>query len=396
MTRQELVDAFSLEGINRTNAVVNFTEEDPFDPKAVWLNAEHIRALPVGELAAQLLPFVHAAGFDVDPARMLADHAADPGAHQAAARRAHRRRFLLRRRASALRQRRADPAKRRRRLAAARSRKGAAKCWPPPNFTHDGLEAALRAAAVTLGIKAGQMFEPIRVAVCGRKTAPPLFGTLEVLGRETCLQRIAPGHRKVEGIYEYVDNPELASRAPSNFIRDIILDDLKTNKYGGRVHTRFPPEPNGYLHIGHAKSICLNFGLAAEFGGKSNLRFDDTNPEKEEHEYVDSIMDDVRWLGFDWEDRLLLRLRLFRPALRVGRAADQGRQGLRLRSDRRGSPPVPRHPHRARQREPLPQPLRRRESRPVRAHEAGEFPTARAPCAPRSTWPRPTSTCATR
>src|SRR5436189_4028017 len=91
---------------------------------------------------------------------------------------------------------------------------------------------------------------------------------------------------------------------PSNFIRDIILDDLKTGKFQGRVHTRFPPEPNGYLHIGHAKSICLNFGLASEFGGKTNLRFDDTNPEKEEVEYVDSIMRDVRWLGFDWEDRL--------------------------------------------------------------------------------------------
>ena len=90
----------------------------------------------------------------------------------------------------------------------------------------------------------------------------------------------------------------------TNFIREIILDDLKTGKYRGRVHTRFPPEPNGYLHIGHAKSICLNFGLAAEFGGKTNLRFDDTNPEKEEREYVDSIRDNVRWLGFDWEDRM--------------------------------------------------------------------------------------------
>jgi glutaminyl-tRNA synthetase len=98
-------------------------------------------------------------------------------------------------------------------------------------------------------------------------------------------------------------NPEPSS-GPSNFIRDIVVDDLKTNKYQGRVHTRFPPEPNGYLHIGHAKSICLNFGLAAEFGGKTNLRFDDTNPCKEEVEYVDSIIRDVRWMGFDWEDRL--------------------------------------------------------------------------------------------
>jgi len=89
-----------------------------------------------------------------------------------------------------------------------------------------------------------------------------------------------------------------------NFIRAIIEDDLKTNNYNGRVHTRFPPEPNGYLHIGHAKSICLNFGLAADYRGLCNLRFDDTNPSKEEVEYVESIMEDVRWLGFDWEDRL--------------------------------------------------------------------------------------------
>jgi glutaminyl-tRNA synthetase len=95
-----------------------------------------------------------------------------------------------------------------------------------------------------------------------------------------------------------------AETGPSNFIREIILDDLKTDKYQGRVHTRFPPEPNGYLHIGHAKSITLNFGLAQEFGGQCNLRFDDTNPSKEETEYVDSIIEDARWLGGDWGDRL--------------------------------------------------------------------------------------------
>ena len=88
---------------------------------------------------------------------------------------------------------------------------------------------------------------------------------------------------------------------PSNFIRDIILDDLKTNKYAGHVQTRFPPEPNGYLHIGHAKAICLDFGLAAEFSGHTNLRFDDTNPAKEETEYVESIKADVQWLGFQWD-----------------------------------------------------------------------------------------------
>lgn len=89
-----------------------------------------------------------------------------------------------------------------------------------------------------------------------------------------------------------------------NFIEQIIERDIAAGKNGGRVHTRFPPEPNGYLHIGHAKSICLNFGLAKKYGGKCNLRFDDTNPTKEDVEYVDSIMEDVRWLGFDWEDRL--------------------------------------------------------------------------------------------
>ena len=90
-----------------------------------------------------------------------------------------------------------------------------------------------------------------------------------------------------------------------DFVRQIVADDLKTNKWDGRVITRFPPEPNGFLHIGHAKSICLNFGIAAEFGGLCNLRFDDTNPIKEEAEYIEAIKQDVRWLGFDWADRLL-------------------------------------------------------------------------------------------
>ena len=89
-----------------------------------------------------------------------------------------------------------------------------------------------------------------------------------------------------------------------DFVRQIIDEDQKTGKWGGRVHTRFPPEPNGYLHIGHAKSICLNFGIAEEFDGRTNLRFDDTNPEKEDTEYVESIKEDIRWLGFDWQDRL--------------------------------------------------------------------------------------------
>src|SRR5271165_2976566 len=98
------------------------------------------------------------------------------------------------------------------------------------------------------------------------------------------------------------DKPDAA--APSlNFIQEIVEEDNRNGRFGGRVQTRFPPEPNGYLHIGHAKSICLNYGLAKQFGGKFNFRYDDTNPTKEEQEYVDSIREDVRWLGADWEDR---------------------------------------------------------------------------------------------
>jgi len=98
--------------------------------------------------------------------------------------------------------------------------------------------------------------------------------------------------------------PQADSSSPTDFIRAIIEDDLKINKHGGRVATRFPPEPNGYLHIGHAKSVCLNFGIATQYGGTCNLRLDDTDPSGESLEYVDSIIEAVRWLGFDWEDRL--------------------------------------------------------------------------------------------
>jgi glutaminyl-tRNA synthetase len=107
-----------------------------------------------------------------------------------------------------------------------------------------------------------------------------------------------PSHPPTEAGEKAVD---VSPPAPSNFIRDIIVEDLKSNKYDGRVQTRFPPEPNGYLHIGHAKAICLDFGLADEFGGHTNLRFDDTNPEKEDTEYVESIKEDVKWLGYQWD-----------------------------------------------------------------------------------------------
>jgi glutamyl-tRNA synthetase len=189
MSRQELIDAFSLEGVNRSNAIVNFTDDDPLDPKAVWLNAEHIRALPVEELANRLLPFAHSAGFDASPEKML------------------RITPLIQERIRLLRDvattadiffveqlppydsaelipQKGDTAMARAVLEQAREILATAA------FDHDSLDAALRTGAQALKIKTGQMFQPIRVAVCGRKVAPPLFQTLEVLGRETCLQRI--------------------------------------------------------------------------------------------------------------------------------------------------------------------------------------------------------------
>jgi glutamyl-tRNA synthetase len=199
MTRHELVEAFSLEGINRSNAVVNFKEEDPFDPKAVHFNAELIRTLPVEELTGQLLPFVRAAGFDVDHERLL------------------RITPLIRERIKLLRDvitvadfffvtelapydtnelipKKGDAA------LAVKVLETAAPVLAATEFSHDSLESSLRQAAEGLGIKPGQMFEPIRVAVCGRKTAPPLFSTLEALGRDTCLQRIERAIQKLKTI----------------------------------------------------------------------------------------------------------------------------------------------------------------------------------------------------
>jgi glutamyl-tRNA synthetase len=189
MTRQELIDAFTFEGINRSNAVVNFKEDDPFDPKAVWLNAETIRTMPVADLADRLLPVVEREGFDIGAAKMaqvtplirerikllndvltVADFffATELAPYDTAE--------LIPKKGDA-----------------AMALKVLQKAWDvlaAAEFSHDGLEAALRAAAADLGLKAGQMFEPVRVAVCGRKTAPPLFGTLEVLGRDVSLVRI--------------------------------------------------------------------------------------------------------------------------------------------------------------------------------------------------------------
>jgi glutamyl-tRNA synthetase len=189
MSRQELIDAFSLEGVNRSNVTVNFTDEDPLDPKAVWLNAEHIRALSVEDLAAQLLPFARAAGFQVDAGKVLQ---VTP---------------LIQQRIKTLRDvaTTADiffvdelppydsaeliPQKGDAAMAVA-VLQHAREILARTEFSHSALEGPLKAAAADLKIKVGQMFQPIRVAVCGRKVAPPLFETLEVLGREACLHRI--------------------------------------------------------------------------------------------------------------------------------------------------------------------------------------------------------------
>jgi glutamyl-tRNA synthetase len=190
MSRDELVGLFSLDGINRSNATINFTDEEPFDPKSVWLNAEHIRALEVDDLAQRLMPYAQQAGFaNATPEKL---RAITP---------------LIRERISLLRDvgtvadfffkepRSYDPAelipqKGDAALAAQALRRSKEVLSSVPAFDHATLEAALRAAAVELKLKAGQMFQPVRVAVCGRKNAPPLFETLEALGRDTVLTRL--------------------------------------------------------------------------------------------------------------------------------------------------------------------------------------------------------------
>ena len=192
-----------------------------------------------------------------------------------------------------------------------------------------------------------------------------------------------------------IPGPLKGSVDSQDFIRTIVADELKAGVIA-RVVTRFPPEPNGYLHIGHAKSICLNFGVAREFGGTCNLRFDDTNPTKEDVEYVESIEEDVRWLGFEWAG-LLLRVRLLRAALRVRGPSDQAGHGLRRQLDGRRDPRAPRHADRARATTARTATARsRRTSICSRACAPASSRTARTCCARRSTWRRRTSTCATR
>src|SRR4051794_2478027 len=119
----------------------------------------------------------------------------------------------------------------------------------------------------------------------------------------TAPRRVGVSMSETEPSKELKATAAAAYEAGPNFIHDIIDEDRRVGRHGGLVHTRFPPEPNGYLHIGHAKSICLNFGTAQKYGGQCNLRFDDTNPTTEDPEYVESIKHDVHWLGFDWQDR---------------------------------------------------------------------------------------------
>ncbi len=189
LSRQELIDVFSLEGVNHSNATVNFTEEDPFDPKAVWLNAEHIRTLPVEDLSAQLLPFAQAAGFDADASKMLRVTPLIQERIKLLRDVAMAADFFFVRDLPPYDSAELIPQKGDAGMAASVLER-AREVLETVEFRHDPLDAALRGAAAELKVKTGQMFQPIRVAVCGRKVAPPLFETLEVLGRETAIERI--------------------------------------------------------------------------------------------------------------------------------------------------------------------------------------------------------------
>jgi glutamyl-tRNA synthetase len=199
MTVEELTATFTIEGVNRANAVVNFKEDDPFDPKAVWLNAEHIRALPVEELSAQLGPFFEKAGMQASAEKLLAvaplirERIRLLGEAPAAADF-----FFVDELApydpAELIPQKGDAAMARRVLETAQ------KILAETSFDHDSLDKALRGAASELGLKAGQAFQPIRVAVCGRKNAPPLFETMVVLGRDVCLTRIREAEDKLQSL----------------------------------------------------------------------------------------------------------------------------------------------------------------------------------------------------
>ena len=150
---------------------------------------------------------------------------------------------------------------------------------------------------------------PVRIAAAGQLVTPG--GAIEILKswavRKACgaCAWALPNYKKGVCFMPEIVKPAEGEETPSNFIQDYIVEDLKAGGQfeGKQVHTRFPPEPNGYLHIGHAKAVCIDFGTAEKFGGICNLRMDDTNPTKEDVEYVDAIKEDIHWLGFDWDDR---------------------------------------------------------------------------------------------
>jgi glutamyl-tRNA synthetase len=198
MALDEIREAFTLENVNRSNAVVNFTEEDPFDPKAVWLNAEHIRALSVEELSRQLQPFFEAAGFHPSPEKILAvtplirERIKLLGEASAAAD------FFFLKELAPYDPAELIPAKGGDAAMVLRVLQHAQQVLATTAFDHDSLDQALRAAASHLGLKAGQAFQPIRVAICGRKNAPPLFETMAVLGRDVCLARIRQAEESLQ------------------------------------------------------------------------------------------------------------------------------------------------------------------------------------------------------
>jgi glutamyl-tRNA synthetase len=200
MPLDELRDAFTLEAVNRSNAVINFSEDDPFDPKAVWLNSEYIRSLPVDELSRQLAPIFAQAGFETTPEKILAVTPLIRERIKLLGEAAAAVDFFFLKELAPYDPAELIPPKGGDAAMALRVLQHALEVLPAVAFDHDSLDQALRAAAAQLGLKAGQAFHPIRVAVCGRKNAPPLFGTMAVLGREICLERIRQAVTKLQSL----------------------------------------------------------------------------------------------------------------------------------------------------------------------------------------------------
>jgi len=200
MLLDAIKEAFTLENVNRSNAVINFTDADPFDPKAVWLNAEHIRALSVEELSQQLAPFFAQAGFETTPEKILAVTPLIRERIELLRDAVHAADFFFVKELAPYDPKELIPSKGGDAAMALRVLQYAQEVLATTAFDHDSLDQALRAAASHLGLKAGQAFQPIRVAVCGRKNAPPLFATLAVLGRETCLERIRQAEASLQSL----------------------------------------------------------------------------------------------------------------------------------------------------------------------------------------------------